>query len=126
MFFVCRFYGGCAWGTLVCAEFQCSRSVNPRTAATYLFDSGLWELHQHWELVMLKIVPDPPHHSSHSLEDILVQASEYLLCALTIAQQAMQLHSKPPEQALTLATLHEIENAHALVEVALSKVQLQH
>jgi hypothetical protein len=75
---------------------------------------------------MLKIVPDPPHHPSYSLEDILVQTSEHLLCALTIAQQAMQLHSKPPERALILATLHEAENARTLVEVALSKVQLQH
>ncbi|MFK0089228.1 hypothetical protein ACIQUS_18280 [Pseudomonas sp. NPDC090755] len=75
---------------------------------------------------MLKIVPDPPHPPNHSLEDILVQTSEHLVCAQTIAQQVLQLHSKPPEQALTLATLHEIENAHALVEVALSKVQLQH
>ncbi|HKS11675.1 MAG TPA: hypothetical protein VJS90_01425 [Pseudomonas sp.] len=44
---------------------------------------------------MLKIVPDPPH-SFHkvpnNLEDILVQASQYLVCALTTAQQAMVVH----------------------------------
>lgn len=75
---------------------------------------------------MLKIVPDPPHHPNQSLEDILIQTSEYLVCALTIAQQTVLLHPKPPGQVLTLATMHEIENARSLVEVALSKVQPQH
>ncbi|SPO67105.1 hypothetical protein [Pseudomonas sp. JV241A] len=75
---------------------------------------------------MLKIVPDPPHHPNHSLEDLLVQTSEYLVCALTIAQQTVLLHPRPPDQVLTLATMHEIEHARALVEVALSKVQLRH
>ena len=28
-------YGGCAWGTFVCAGFLDPRSVNPRTAATH-------------------------------------------------------------------------------------------
>lgn len=75
---------------------------------------------------MLKIVPDPPHPSNHSLEDILVQISEYLVCALTVAQQTVLLHPSPPGQVLTLATMHEIDNARALVEVALSKVQSRH
>ncbi|KDN98316.1 hypothetical protein [Pseudomonas donghuensis] len=75
---------------------------------------------------MLKIVPDPPHHPNQSLEDLLVQTSEYLVCALTIAQQTVLLHPKPPGQVLTLATMHEIEHARALVEVALSKVQSRH
>ncbi|MDD1014956.1 hypothetical protein [Pseudomonas rubra] len=75
---------------------------------------------------MLKIVPDPPHHPNQSLEDLLVQTSEYLVCALTIAQQTALLHTRPPGQVLTLATMHEIEHARSLVEVALSKVQSQH
>ncbi|QBF27389.1 hypothetical protein EXN22_17465 [Pseudomonas tructae] len=75
---------------------------------------------------MLKIVPDPPHHPNQSLEDLLVQTSEYLICALTIAQQTVLLHRTPPGQVLTLATMHEIEHARALVEVALSKVQSRH
>ena len=75
---------------------------------------------------MLKIVPDPPHHSNHSLEEILVQVSEYLVCALTVAQQTVLLHPNPPGQVLTLATMHEIDNARSLVEVALSKVQMKH
>ncbi|WP_280040963.1 hypothetical protein [Pseudomonas sp. Hg5Tf] len=75
---------------------------------------------------MLKIVPDPPLSSNQSLEDILVQISEYLVCAMTVAQQTVLLHSSSPGQILTLSTLHEIDNARALVEVALSKVQLRH
>ena len=75
---------------------------------------------------MLKIVPDPPLSPNHSLEDILVQISEYLVCALTVAQQTVLLHPEPPGQVLTLATMHEIDNARALVEVALGKVQLKH
>ncbi|MFQ6574102.1 hypothetical protein [Pseudomonas sp. UM16] len=75
---------------------------------------------------MLKIVPDPPLSLNQSLEDILVQISEYLVCAMTVAQQTVLLHSSSPGQILTLSTLHEIDNARALVEVALSKVQLRH
>ena len=75
---------------------------------------------------MLKIVPDPPNPSNQSLEDLLIQTSEYLVCALTIAQQTVLLHPRPPGQILTLSTMHEIENARSLVEVALSKVQMQH
>ena len=76
---------------------------------------------------MLKIVPDPPlHPQDHSLEDLLVQVSEYLVCALTVAQQTVLLHPQPPAQVLTLATLHEIDSARSLVELALSKVQLRH
>ncbi|AIL61222.1 MULTISPECIES: hypothetical protein [Pseudomonas] len=75
---------------------------------------------------MLKIVPDPPLNPNQSLEDILVQISEYLVCAMTVAQQTVLLHSSSPGQVLTLATMHEIDHARALVEVALSKVQLRH
>ncbi|QYX48163.1 hypothetical protein K3F43_01160 [Pseudomonas tussilaginis] len=75
---------------------------------------------------MLKIVPDPPLSPNQSLEDILVQISEYLVCAMTVAQQTVLLHSSSPGQILTLSTMHEIDNARALVEVALSKVQLRH
>jgi len=78
---------------------------------------------------MLKIVPDPPPHSSTShqtLENLLVQVSEYLVCALTVAQQSVLIHTSPSGQVLTLATMHEIENAHSLVEMALSRVQLKH
>ncbi|MEE1868009.1 hypothetical protein [Pseudomonas auratipiscis] len=75
---------------------------------------------------MLKVVPDPPSAINQSLEDVLIQISEYMVCALTIAQQTVLLHSSAPGQVLTLATMHEIENAQNLIEVALSKVQLKH
>ena len=44
---------------------------------------------------MLKIVPDPPHHI-HTLEDTLIQATDYALCAATVAHQALQLQPKSP------------------------------
>ncbi|MCU9532833.1 hypothetical protein [Pseudomonas mosselii] len=78
---------------------------------------------------MLKIVPDPPQqdkYTTHTLEDLLVQISEYLVCALTVSQQTVLLHSKPPGQVLTLAAMHEIDSARTLVEVALSRVQSRH
>ncbi|CAG8871585.1 hypothetical protein PS627_04538 [Pseudomonas fluorescens] len=79
---------------------------------------------------MLKIVPDPPLSgfikSPQSLEDTLVQASEYLVCAQTVAQQAVQQLTKPGDQVLTLAVMHEIDAAHSLVELALGQVQARH
>ncbi len=47
---------------------------------------------------MLKIVPDPPYPTelAHSLEDILMQTSEYLVCALSIAQQNTLAHQAHP------------------------------
>lgn len=76
---------------------------------------------------MLKIVPDPPFNiHDHSLEDLLVQVSEYLVCALAVAQQTVSLHPEPPGQVMTLTTMHEIDSAHRLVELALSKVQMRH
>ena len=78
---------------------------------------------------MLKIVPDPPLHATPanpSLENLLVQTAEYLVCALTIAQQSVLMHTKPSGQVMTLATMHEIESARSLVEVALSRVQSRH
>ncbi|MDH1716446.1 hypothetical protein N5E96_06010 [Pseudomonas mosselii] len=59
-------------------------------------------------------------------EDLLVQISEYLVCALTVSQQTVLLHAKPPGQVLTLAAMHEIDSARTLVEVALSRVQSRH
>ncbi|HKS12021.1 MAG TPA: hypothetical protein VJS90_03180 [Pseudomonas sp.] len=75
---------------------------------------------------MLKIVPDPPHHQSHSLEDLLIQTSEHLACASTVAYQTVLLDSQTPGQLLTMATMHQIDRAQVLVEMALSKVQSRH
>ena len=78
---------------------------------------------------MLKIVPDPPLHTnaaSYSLEALLVQTAEYLVCALTVAQQSVLMHNNPTGQVMTLTTMHEIESARSLVEIALSRVQSRH
>jgi len=45
--------------------------------------------------MMLKIVPDPPHNA-HSLEDTLIQATDYALCAATVVHQAMLLQPRCP------------------------------
>lgn len=77
---------------------------------------------------MLKIVPDPPQSPQKipaSLEEILVQTSEYLVCALSTANQSVLEHTTPNGQVLTLTTMHEIEAARLLVEAALSHVQLK-
>ena len=77
---------------------------------------------------MLKIVPDPPdsNDAPPSIEALLLQTSEYLVCALTVAQQTVLLNPKPAGQVMTLAAMHEIENARTLVEMALSRVQSRH
>ncbi|QXH51066.1 hypothetical protein KSS94_24530 [Pseudomonas fakonensis] len=72
---------------------------------------------------MLKIVPDPPLHS-HSLEDTLVQASEYVLCALTVAHQAVLHRPRTPATVLMMASMHEMESLQALLELALAQVQM--
>ncbi|MDF0733885.1 hypothetical protein P0Y43_24710 [Pseudomonas entomophila] len=72
---------------------------------------------------MLKIVPDPPHNH-HSLEDTLIQASEYALCALTVANQAILLQPKAPAAILMMASMHEVEALRVLLESALIQVQM--
>jgi hypothetical protein len=72
---------------------------------------------------MLKIVPDPPH-SSLSLEDTLIQATDYALCAQTVAHQAILLQPKSPSSILLMATMHELETLRVLLETALIQVQL--
>ncbi|MNC59037.1 hypothetical protein D3C75_1088150 [compost metagenome] len=57
------------------------------------FDSVARRLHLPKELYMRKMVPDPPHSldSTQALQDTLVQSSEYVLCALFVARQSVQL-----------------------------------
>ncbi|WP_312931140.1 hypothetical protein [Pseudomonas sp.] len=73
---------------------------------------------------MLKIVPDPPR-PIHSLEHILTQATDYALCAATVAHQALLLEPKSPASTLIMASLHEMEALRVLLESALIEVQLQ-
>lgn len=72
---------------------------------------------------MLKIVPDPPHNH-HSLEDTIIQATEYALCAQTVVHQAMLLQPRSPAAILMTASMHEIESLRVLLESALIQVQL--
>jgi len=72
---------------------------------------------------MLKIIPDPPH-TSHSLEDTLIQATDYALCAQTVAHQAIHLQPKSPVSILMMATMHELDALRVLLEFALIQVQL--
>jgi len=72
---------------------------------------------------MLKIVPDPPH-TSLSLEDTLIQATDYALCAQTVAQQALLQQPKSPISILMMATMHELEALRVLLEAALIQVQM--
>ncbi|MCG8294109.1 hypothetical protein [Pseudomonas entomophila] len=72
---------------------------------------------------MLKIVPDPPHNP-HSLEDTLIQATEYALCALTVAHQAVLAQPKFPATILMMASMHEVESLRVLLESALIQVQM--
>ncbi|MDH0650302.1 hypothetical protein N5D48_24625 [Pseudomonas sp. GD03858] len=72
---------------------------------------------------MLKIVPDPPHNP-HSLEDTLIQATEYGPCALTVAHHAVQLKPRSPAAVLMMASMHEMESLRVLLEAALIPVQM--
>ena len=72
---------------------------------------------------MLKLVPDPPHNH-HSLEDTLIQAADYALCAQSVANQAILLQPKPPVSILMMATMHELEALRVLLESALIQVQM--
>lgn len=73
---------------------------------------------------MLKIVPDPPHNML-TLEDTLIQATDYALCAETVVQQALLLQPKSPVSILIMASMHEIEALRALLESALLQLQMQ-
>jgi len=68
------------------------------------------------------MVPDPPN-TLHSLEDTLIQAAEYAVCALAISQQAMLMQPKSPAAVLMMATTHELESLRSLLESALIQAQ---
>ncbi|MGS7252844.1 hypothetical protein HG549_02890 [Pseudomonas sp. SK] len=72
---------------------------------------------------MLKIVPDPPH-DIHALEDTLIQATDYALCAATVVRQAMLQQPKSPASILMMTSMHELETLRALLETALVQVQM--
>ncbi|MGY4526174.1 hypothetical protein [Pseudomonas sp. TE21394] len=76
---------------------------------------------------MRKMVPDPPHSldSTQALQETLAQSSEYVLCALFVARQAMQLKPAAPSSIVMQAVIHEMEAVQGLVESALMQLQMQ-
>lgn len=75
---------------------------------------------------MLKIVPDPPiSDSPHHLEDTLIQATEYVLCALSVGHHAVASLPRSPATIMTLAVVHELEAVRTLLESAIAQVQLR-
>ncbi|WDY59683.1 hypothetical protein [Pseudomonas sp. PSKL.D1] len=72
---------------------------------------------------MLRIVPDPPN-SPHSLEDTLIQATDYALCAQTVIHQALLLQPRSPASILMMASMHEIEALRVMLESMLVQVQM--
>ncbi|MCI0914653.1 MULTISPECIES: hypothetical protein [Pseudomonas] len=71
---------------------------------------------------MLKIVPDPPHNP-HSLEDTLMMAADYALCAEIVAQQAMLMQPKAPVSVMIMTSMHELDALRKLLESALAQIQ---
>lgn len=71
---------------------------------------------------MLKVVPDPPH-LLHSLEDTIMLAADYALCAEAVTQQAMLMQPRSPVSLLIMASMHELETLRKLLESALAQVQ---
>jgi hypothetical protein len=71
---------------------------------------------------MLKIVPDPPHLLPF-LEDTLMMAADYALCAEAVAQQAMLMQPKSPVSLLIMTSMHELDSLRRLLETALAQIQ---
>ncbi|MEN5303957.1 hypothetical protein [Pseudomonas sp. TWI628] len=70
---------------------------------------------------MLKIVPDPPY--LHALEDTLMMAADYALCAEVVAQQAMLMQPKSPVSLLIMTSMRELDSLRKLLESALAQIQ---
>ncbi|MFJ7791298.1 hypothetical protein ACNFB1_15245 [Pseudomonas sp. NY15349] len=60
----------------------------------------------------------------HSLEDTILQATEYTQCAQAVAQQAIGLQPKSPVAMLMMASVHELEALRELLEAVLVQVQM--
>jgi len=106
------------------AGSRLSGLADPHVAATHQMQvMTWWSLRIQTRFTMLKIVPDPPH-DIHSLEDTLIQATDYALCATTVVHQALLLQPKSPVSILMMASMHELEALRALLESALIQVQM--
>ncbi len=101
--------------------YSVDRSVNPRTAATHMFDSrgvGATDRGLHHANDDPRSTPQFPF-----LEDTLIQATDYA-CAQTVVHQAILLQPKSPTSILIMATMHELEALRILLETALIQVQM--
>ena len=117
-------YGSCAWGTFVCAGILSAPGLSThKQLPPFRLTADLRQPFKALRGFMLKIVPDPPHNVL-SLEDTLIQATDYALCAATVVHQAILLQPKSPASILMMASMHELETLRALLESALVQVQL--
>ncbi|MBK5001263.1 hypothetical protein IAE37_003539 [Pseudomonas sp. S31] len=76
---------------------------------------------------MRKIVPDPPAtslESSVALQDTLVQASEHVICAISIASQSVMLNPVSHSSKIMRAVIHEMAAVRAHLEEATMHAQM--
>ncbi len=117
-------YGSCAWGTFVCAGILSAPGLSThKQLPPFRLTAVLRQPCKALRGFMLKIVPDPPHNVL-SLEDTLIQATDYALCAATVVHQAMLLQPKSPASILMMTSMHELEALRALLESAIAQVQM--
>ena len=77
---------------------------------------------------MRKIVPDPPTTSLESsvvLQDKLAQASEHVICAISIASQAVMLNPVSHSSKIMRAVIHEMAAVRALLDEAAIHAQMR-
>ena len=77
---------------------------------------------------MRKTVPDPPTSSLESsvvLQDTLVQASEHVICAISIASQAVMLNPASHSSKIMRAVIHEMATIRALLDEATMLAQMR-
>lgn len=77
---------------------------------------------------MRKTVPDPPAsslESSVALQDALVQASEHVFCALSVASQSEMLNPVSPSSKIMRAVIHEMAAVQALLVSAEEHAQMR-
>ncbi len=77
---------------------------------------------------MRKNIPDPPAsslESSIALQDTLTQASEHVICALSVASQSVMLNPASPSSKIMRAVIHEMATVQALLAFAEKHAQMR-
>jgi len=116
-------YGSCTWGTFVCAGILSTLGLSTHEQLPpFRLTADSWQPLKVLRGFMLKVVPDPPYNF-HSLEDTLMMAADYALCAEVVAQQAMLMQPRSPVSLLIMASIHELETLRKLLESALVQIQ---